>query len=101
MRLPIVTGTTFTAGAPPLPLIIPAMRLSITMQGCGISGLRPRCVWTVIHGAWSRATLTSSADTCHLARSVVLRVCVARVSVIDKSVTSGRRHCLPYHDRPL
>jgi hypothetical protein len=69
MRLPIVTLTTFTPGTPPLPLIIPAICLSITVPGFGTSGLRPGCIWTVIHGAWSRATPTSSVDICHLAKA--------------------------------
>jgi hypothetical protein len=87
MRISIITLTTLTLGTPPLPLTIPAIRLSVTMPGLGGSGLRPRCIWASTHGVWSRATPASLAYTCHLPRFVVLHVRFARICTIGKSVT--------------
>jgi hypothetical protein len=86
MRIRIITLMTFTPGMRLLPLTIPAIRLSVTVLGLDGSGLRSRCIWTSTPGVWSRATPTSLADTCHLARCVVLRVRLARINIISKSM---------------
>jgi hypothetical protein len=95
MRMPIITLRTFTLGTPPLPLTIPAMRLSATVSALSTSGLRPRCTWTSIRGAWSQGTRASSADTCHLPRCVGLRVRLARINITGKAMTRCPRHCAP------
>jgi hypothetical protein len=95
MRIRIITLMTFTPGTRLLPLNIPAIRLSVTVPGLDGSGLRPRCIWTCTHGVWSLATPVSLADTCHLARCVVLRVRLARINIIGKLMTRGLRHCVP------
>ena len=77
MRIPVITLTRFTLGTPPLPPTIPAMSSSATAPGPGTSGLRPHCIWTSIHGVWSRPTPVTSADTCRLPRYAVLRARVA------------------------